>query len=191
MSILLTLAVPDDLVSNLGKNQLQFFFANEDAGLGKVSISEQEHIEALETSPQLKLILPAAKAENFGSRKRPSQRNSKLAKAISEFQNQSKTPRILSAAQQTSPNFFQQDSIDFISASQSLDTGKSSSCKFCCFEASLRQNLVRRVNLKHVLGTPSLNCTICEHTTKLKENMKKHYMGKHKLPEAMARAALI
>ena len=46
MSVLLTLAVPDDLVSKLGKNQLQFFFAIEDAGLGKVCISQQEHKEA-------------------------------------------------------------------------------------------------------------------------------------------------
>ncbi|XP_075242587.1 uncharacterized protein LOC142337286 [Convolutriloba macropyga] len=89
-------------------------------------------------------------------------------------------------------NNFQQDPNDFIATSQSLDTGKKSfSCKLCGFEVLSRSNLVRHINLKHISSnTEAIACTICDHTTRLKENMKKHYIGKHKLPEAMAKAAL-
>ena len=78
-----------------------------------------------------------------------------------------------------------------MAAIQSLDNGKKSySCKICGYSFHERSKVVRHVSLKHIAGGTVIKCNLCDHSSKLKADMKRHYMRKHSLPEATANAAL-
>ena len=78
---------------------------------------------------------------------------------------------------------FQQNALDFVSTTQDLEN-------FCGYKAARKNNVIRHINLKHITGGAIMKCNICEYLTKLKADMKKHYIKNHKPPENMANSAV-
>ena len=106
----------------------------------------------------------------------------------SKFSCNSETVPGISA--QSSGEFIQKPN-DFIEAIQSLETGrKMHSCKFCGLQRENKAQVASHVLHRHLSNVPMVKCTICSHQSKMKGDMKRHYMSKHSLPEALAKSAV-
>ena len=76
-----------------------------------------------------------------------------------------------------------------INASQNLSTGvKSFTCSLCPYGSSHKSHVKRHIEMKHLPNATVFECQTCGKTTKLKYDLKKHYMTKHGLPEKAAQA---
>ena len=173
----------NDLLPEINRSDVCLFLARESYGIGSVAITRNF------SKDDSSSLVPENKAKiSHKNLKRPAQISHNEPRAKPKV-----VPKqlITQSVINDSASGFQQNPDDFIATSQSLDTGKKSfSCKFCGFEAPVKARVVRHITLRHMTGGNVINCTICEYSSKLKENMKRHYIKTHKLPEAMARGAL-
>ena len=146
--------------------------------VGKISITERLKMQAGFVQQQSKAPIPS------GDRKRISSQAPKMTQK----------PKIIRSLPDNPPNVssdFTQKPSDFIETVQSLETGKKMfTCKFCGVQNSDKGNLGKHVLLKHLSNVPMIKCNLCDYESKMKNIMKRHYMGKHKLPENMASSAL-
>merc|ERR1712004_276529 len=161
----------------MGENSSTFYLASFNTGLGQLSLVETEDNP---TSDVLQKFQPT-----ICKKRLPPSQTVHAQKIPKTHPLKQSTPAIQIT------NNVQQDPNDFVATSQSLDTGKKSfSCKLCAFNSLAKSKVIRHINLMHITQEDQFKCTLCDKTAKLKENMKKHYMGKHKLPEPLARAAV-
>ena len=179
--ISVSICLPDASIIPTENQIRNLFLAQNDQGFGSISFrSVQRDKESIYSNAQPALGV---------SRKRPQvSRPAPMSSKSNKLPPQTPTQTV---AHSNSIPGFQQNPADFVTPTQNLETGKKMfACKFCGYQSDQRSKVVRHISLKHITGGPVFNCTICKHTTKLKADMKKHYMNKHHLPEAMANAAL-
>ena len=78
-----------------------------------------------------------------------------------------------------------------ISTVQNLKTNeKEFRCSMCQYVAKKMGNARRHVELTHFKSATVFQCLTCGKTSKLKADLKKHYMTVHKMPEHAAKAML-
>ena len=74
----------------------------------------------------------------------------------------------------------------FVSISQNMKTGeKTFQCSFCG-NFYHPNSINRHIRNSHMPSATVFKCQTCDFTGKEKWNLKKHYMNKHKMPEAAA-----
>ena len=79
-----------------------------------------------------------------------------------------------------------------VNVSQDLSTLKKSfHCSLCTYTSTdCKRNVVRHIELKHLGSSTVLQCKTCGATSRLKSNLKAHYMSKHGLNSDAAKAMI-
>ena len=81
------------------------------------------------------------------------------------------------------------DSSEFYAKVKTAEGKNLFLCRKCSYESGTLFQMRRHVSLKHTEREP-LRCSMCTHTSNLKENMRKHYMTKHGLTGDIATMAV-
>ena len=194
--VLMSVSLPEFLIHSLTlMDSIHVFFSDVDKRLGGLSL-RQANLPATISKIDQPLNRKSSSKNVEANRKRVLNNQKQSGPPVPSEMNQPKYP-VVAKNDLTSnttvqlPEGVEQNPQDMISTSQCLETGKKTiSCKLCLFQAPTKFQVLRHVKVRHMTGGMVYKCTMCEMTTKLKENLKQHYRRKHKLPEELARSAL-
>ena len=67
---------------------------------------------------------------------------------------------------------------------------KSLQCSFCGYQSTYLSAVKRHLEMKHMPSKVVFPCQTCQKTFKLKQDLKKHYMNIHKMPEPAAKTMI-
>ena len=153
-----------------------------------ISNEVSDSIGIIHVTERPTLEFPICLTNGSSERKAPKKRKAESVAMVSR----AKMAKLPLQVNQPNPEpGFTENPGNFIETVLFPETGlKSYSCKFCGLQKGDRSNLRRHILFNHLSNVGMVSCNLCEHKSKLRGDMKKHYMGKHKLPEKMATLAL-
>ena len=67
---------------------------------------------------------------------------------------------------------------------------KTFQCSFCTYNSTYISAVKRHIEIKHMPSKVLFPCQTCEKTFKMKQDLKRHYVNVHKMPEPAAKAMI-